>query len=358
MNTGGPAVFLDHLTKSMADLGTKSAIAYGYCESNEIDYTDAHQLNADLIRIKSLHRSLNLFNDINSFFQIRKIVKSQQPDIINTHTSKAGALGRLAAKTVKKKIPVVHTFHGHLIYGYFGKHKSFIFTLIERALAHMTNAVVCITNETQESLLKSKIGRNLTWRVIRLGIPLGKISTFPDKKSEKIQLLWVGRFTDIKDPQYAVSVLSELEKIAPSKYQLKMIGGGELLEKCKQAARNLPITFTGWVDDPFDTSNYFDLLLLTSKNEGMGLVMLEAARLRKATVGKKVGGVGEFLVNEVNGLIIDGEPEDMAREINKLAIDDIQRLGNAAYEELAKNFSDKRLANEYFELYKSLFIRD
>jgi glycosyltransferase involved in cell wall biosynthesis len=228
--------------------------------------------------------------------------------------------------------------------------------LIERALAHFTSAVVCITNETQDSLIKSKIGRKLTWRVIRLGIPLGEITTFPAKKSEKIQLLWVGRFTDIKDPLYAISVLSELEKIAPNKYQLKMIGGGELLNKCKKTASNLPITFTGWVDAPFDSSNYFDLLLLTSKNEGMGLVMLEAARLRRATVGKNVGGVGEFLVNKVNGLIIDGQPEDMAKEIDKLAIDDIQRLGNAAYEELAKNFSDKRLANEYFDFYQSLFI--
>jgi glycosyltransferase involved in cell wall biosynthesis len=128
----------------------------------------------------------------------------------------------------------------------------------------------------------------------------------------------VGRFTDIKDPFYAVSVLSELESIAPNKYQLKMIGGGELLDKSKQAASNLPITFTGWVDAPFETSGYFDLLLLTSKN--------------------------------------DGQPKDMAREINKLAIDDIQRLGNAAYEELAKNFSDKRLAKEYFDLYQSLSV--
>jgi glycosyltransferase involved in cell wall biosynthesis len=356
MNTGGPAVFLDHLTKSMADLGTKSIIAYGYCESNETDYTDAHKLSADLIKVNSLHRSLSPLSDIKSFFQIRKIIKTQKPDVINTHTSKAGALGRLAARSVGKKIPVVHTFHGHLIYGYFAIYKSFIFTLIERSLARLTNVAVCITSETQDSLVRSKIGRRLTWKVIRLGIPLGKTAIPPTKESEKIQLLWVGRFTDIKDPLYAVSVLSELERIAPNKFQLKMIGGGDLLDKSKQAANNLPITFTGWVDAPFETSGHFDLLLLTSKNEGMGLVMLEAARLRKATIGRNVGGVGEFLVNDVNGLIIDGQPKDMAKEINKLVIDDIRRLGDAAYEELVKNFSDKRLAKEYFDLYQSLSV--
>ena len=356
MNTGGPAVFLDHLTKSMADLGTKSIIAYGYCESNETDYTDTHKLSADLIKVNSLHRSLSPISDIKSFFQIRKIIKTQKPDVVNTHTSKAGALGRLAARSVGKKIPVVHTFHGHLIYGYFAIYKSFIFTLIERSLARLTNVAVCITSETQDSLVGSKIGRRLTWKVIRLGIPLGETAIPPTKESEKIALLWVGRFTDIKDPLYAVSVLSELERIAPNKFQLKMIGGGDLLDKSKQAANNLPITFTGWVDAPFETSGHFDLLLLTSKNEGMGLVMLEAARLRKATVGRNVGGVGEFLVNKVNGLIIDGQPKDMAKEINKLVIDDIRRLGDAAYEELVKNFSDKRLAKEYFDLYQSLSV--
>ena len=78
MNTGGPAVFLDHLTKSMADLGTKSIIAYGYCESNEADYTDTHKLSADLIKVKSLHRSLSPISDMRGFFQLRKIIKLQK----------------------------------------------------------------------------------------------------------------------------------------------------------------------------------------------------------------------------------------------------------------------------------------
>ena len=171
MNTGGPAVFLDHLSKSMADLGTKSIIAYGYCESNETDYTDTHKLNADLIKVKSLHRSLSPISDIRSFFQLRKIIKTQKPDLVNTHTSKAGVLARLATKSVNRKTPVVHTFHGHLIYGYFARYKSIVFTLIEKIMSRFTNVAVAVTAETKNSLTKLGIGRNLHWCVIQIGIP-------------------------------------------------------------------------------------------------------------------------------------------------------------------------------------------
>ena len=356
MNTGGPAVFLDHLTNAMNDLGTQSTIAYGYCESNETDYIENHEINSKLIKVKTLHRSLNPFDDVRTFFVLRRVIKEISPDLVNTHTSKAGVLGRIAAKSIDLKLPVVHTFHGHLIYGYFAKYKSAIFTLIERFLALFTDAAVCITKETQDSLIKLKIGKDLKWRVIRLGIPIGGEIKTSANDSDKIGLVWVGRFTDIKDPFYAISVISELEGISPGKYELQMVGGGELLKKSKELANQLPITFTGWLDNPFESLKHFDLLLLTSKNEGMGLVMLEAARLSKATVARNVGGITEFLVNNVNGLTVNGSPKIMAEQISQLSIDAIHKLGEMANSELVKNFTDKRLAKEYFDLYQSLGI--
>jgi glycosyltransferase involved in cell wall biosynthesis len=354
MNTGGPAVFLDHLTKSMADLGTKSIIAYGYCESNETDYTDTHQLKAELIKIKSLHRSLNPFDDIKSFFQIRKIIQSQQPDIVNTHTSKAGVLGRLAAKSVNKKTPIVHTFHGHLIYGYFARYKIFLFTLIERLLSKFTNAAAAITNETRESLQKLGIGKKLKWQVIQLGIPITS-SNLPNLTDNAVtELLWVGRFTDVKDPLYAVTVLKELDNLHPKRYRLTMVGGGELLDEVKKFATNLPIKFTGWLDKPFETVGYFDLLLLTSKNEGMGLVILEAANFSRATVARNVGGVAEFIQDGVNGILVDDSAEVMSKRIATLSKIEIFNLGKNAHQTLLKGFTDKVMANNYYKLYKSL----
>jgi len=106
----------------------------------------------------------------------------------------------------------------------------------------------------------------------------------------------------------------------------------------------------------FENINNFDLLLLTSKNEGMGLVMLEAARLNKASVARNVGGVTEFLENNVNGLTVNGTPKTMAQQITKLSIEEINKLGNAARSEFLKNFTDTRLAKEYFDLYQSLAV--
>jgi glycosyltransferase involved in cell wall biosynthesis len=354
MNTGGPAVFLDHLTNAMNDLGTQSTIAYGYCESNEADYTETHKLNSELFRVKALHRSLNPFDDLKAFFALRRLVREINPDLVNTHTSKAGVLGRIAAKSIRRKIPVVHTYHGHLIYGYFAKYKTFVFTLIERFLALFTNAAVSITKETQTSLQKLKIGKKLKWNVIHLGIPVTSTSFLPLNTGGKLKLLWVGRFTDIKDPAYAVKVIEELERLSPDKFELNMVGGGELFETIKKSAQNLPVTFSGWLDKPFENSGYFDLLMLTSKNEGMGLVMLEAANYRKPTVARSVGGVGEFIANGFNGLLINGDPVEMANQINSLKIEDITKMGEASYQVLVKDFTDKVMANNYLNLYKSL----
>ena len=355
MNTGGPAVFLDHLTNAISKLGCESVIAYGYCESNEADYTDNHKLNAHLLKIKSLHRSLNPIDDIRTFFQIRKVIKQVKPDLVNTHTSKGGVLGRLAAKSVSRKLPVVHTFHGHLIYGYFAKYKIIAFTLVERFLALFTDAAASITQETEDSLKKLKIGKKVKWQVIRLGIPVNQ-TTFlaPKNNNDKTNLLWVGRFTDIKDPNYAILVIQELEKLSPGKFDLTMVGGGELLEESKAKAKSLPITFTGWLDKPFESVSYFDLLLLTSKNEGMGLVMLEAANYSKATVARSVGGVGEFVIDNKNGFLVTGNANQMAIKINSLSDEVIEQVGKNCKLVLENEFTDKVMASNYLKLYKSL----
>ena len=164
----------------------------------------------------------------------------------------------------------------------------------------------------------------------------------------------MGRFTDIKDPAYAVKVIEELEKLSPGKFELNMVGGGELFELSKKSAKNVPISFSGWLDRRFENSGHFDLLLLTSKNEGMGLVMLEAANYKKPTIARNVGGVGEFIKDGVNGLLIDGDPAEMANKINSLNSESLNKMGEASYQILVKDFTDKVMANNYLNLYKSL----
>jgi len=357
MNTGGPAVFLDHLTKSMADLGTKSTIAYGYCESNEADYTDTHKLNADLIKVKSLHRSLSPISDIRSFFQLRKIIKTQKPDLVNTHTSKAGVLARLATKSVNRRTPVVHTFHGHLIYGYFARYKSFVFTLIEKIMSRFTNVAVAVTAETKKSLTKLGIGRNLPWRVIQIGIP-AKVVTQTTAVEQTFKLLWIGRFTPIKDPSLAVKVIKNLSNAGQERFKLTMVGEGELYEEVKQEAKNLPIEFTGWMTNPFETISAFDLLLITSKNEGLPLVMLEAANFAKPTLSKNVGGISEFITDNQTGYLVDGGADDIAQRIVELSNNkgSLLQTGINANKLLNEKFSVEIMVKNYQDLYLQLVV--
>jgi glycosyltransferase involved in cell wall biosynthesis len=359
MNTGGPAVFLDHLTTAMGELGVNSTIAYGFCEANETDYTENNIMRAELIKIKALHRTLNPIDDIRAFIQIRGIIKAVKPDIINTHTSKAGVLGRVAAKTIIPRPKVVHTFLGHLIYGYFSRSKIWIFISIEKIMTRFTSAAIAVTAETKQSLISKGVGRKLNWEIIRIGIPVTK----PDKNdlspSSKLKILWVGRFTDIKDPGFAVETMRELSQRIPNDFELIMVGGGELFEEIVKLAANLPIRFVGVLKEPFKMIQNFDLLMMTSKNEGLPLVILEAANCLRATVSTNVGGISEFIENDSNGYLVPRNTKLMAEKIIFLASDK-ERLRNSginARHLLEKSFSDKQMARLHFNLYSSLVVR-
>ena len=358
MNTGGPAVFLDHLTNAISKLDCESVIAYGYCEGNEADYTDNHKLNAQLLKIKSLHRSLNPIDDVRAFSQIRKIIKQVKPDLVNTHTSKGGVLGRFAAKTVSRKIPVVHTFHGHLIYGYFARYKSFVFTIIEKFMSFFTDSAVAVTGETKKSLIRLGIGKKLNWQVIPIGIPLQNKTIKDLTAGNGLKILWVGRFTDIKDPLYAINVFKSLANQGGSQMELTMVGDGELFEKVKTYAHNLPITFTGWMINPFENIKEFDLLMLSSKNEGLPLVMLEAANYGRATISRNVGGVGEFIKDGESGYLINGASSEMAEKLIQIAHSkkSLMEVGLAANKLLINEFSVDKMASKYLSLYSKLIV--
>ena len=358
LNTGGPAVFLNHLTKSMDDLNCESFIVYGYCESNESDYTETHKFNVKLLKVNSLHRSLNPIDDIKTLFLLRRTIKQIKPDVINTHTSKAGVLGRLAAKSVDKNLPVVHTFHGHLIYGYFARYKSFVFTIIEKFMIRFTNSAVAVTSETKSSLAALGIGKKLNWQVIPIGIKPTNNQINPISAGDKVKLLWVGRFTDIKDPFFAVEVIKLINVQSPNNFVLTMVGKGELFEQVKTAAKALPITFTGWVVNPFESGIDFDLLLITSKNEGLPLVMLEAASIHRVTMSRDIGGVGEFIKNNETGYLINGGAKEMANKLIQISENKIvlEELGVTANKLLKQRFSAENTAKTYLSLYSSLTI--
>jgi glycosyltransferase involved in cell wall biosynthesis len=225
-------------------------------------------------------------------------------------------------------------------------------------MSRYTNSAVAVTGETKSSLTALGIGKKLNWQVIPIGISLRNNQINPISSGDKVKLLWVGRFTDIKDPFYAVEVIKLLTAQSPNKFELTMVGEGELFEQVKTAAKALPIIFTGWVVNPFESGIDFDLLLITSKNEGLPLVMLEAAGSGRATMSRKVGGIGEFITDNKTGYLIKGDAKQMADKLIEIATDkkSLEISGVAANQLLKERFSVAKMAKSYFSLYSSLTV--
>jgi glycosyltransferase involved in cell wall biosynthesis len=361
MNVGGPAVLIDGLVKNLPSNEYEIYLITGACEDNEIDYLDIHKdmySKINIVRINKMGRSILPHKDFGSLLQLVKIIRALNPDIIHTHTFKAGMLGRIAAKIARANAIVIHTFHGHLLYGYFHPAKTRIIILLEKFLARWSDVLVAVTSQIEQDLLRVGVGVGKRWEVIHPGVDQysgKKINTQP------FSLAWVGRFTSIKNPFLAVEIMAELELLRPGQYSLTMIGEGELWESVKEATRlrHLPISFPGWQSDVFPSLMQSEALLITSKNEGLPLVMLEAASVSKVTFSTNVGGVSEFLKDRLSGYFIESEPDLAAQTINREISQEarFRRVGAEAHASYNRGFSVSSFAKSHDRLYKSFLQR-
>jgi glycosyltransferase involved in cell wall biosynthesis len=221
----------------------------------------------------------------------------------------------------------------------------------------VTGVQTCALPISKNSLSKLGIGRKLPWQTIQIGIPT-RVVNQPKLVDQTLKLLWIGRFTQIKDPSLAVKIMKNLSNAAPGKFELTMVGQGELYEQVKKEAVNLPIKFTGWLINPFEVISVFDLLLITSKNEGLPLVMLEAANFGKPTLSKNVGGISEFITDNQTGYLVDGSANEIAQRIMELSNNSSSLLqtGIKAKKLLNDKFSVEIMAKNYQDLYSKLII--
>ena len=146
MNVGGPAILISELLKGLNNKDFESFLITGNCESNEVDYLEANNLNFDEIRIKGFGRSLNPISDLKSILTIIRILRRVKPDIVHTHTAKAGVIGRITSFVATPRAKRVHTYHGHLLHGYFSKSKTQLVILIEKYLAVITDLILTVGN--------------------------------------------------------------------------------------------------------------------------------------------------------------------------------------------------------------------
>lgn len=323
MNLGGVAVLLNDLHKSLNNKEFSHTLITGMCAENELDILDNQKMDSNIIKLQTMGRAPSLIADFKTFFKLRKILTKLSPDIVHTHTSKAGVLGRLAALSIRQKITIIHTYHGHTLYGYFSRIIVKANIVIELILALKTDLFIADSTQVMSDLKKVKIGTRSDWIVIPPGIrPLKKISKSVARKKIGVNrdlflICWIGRFADIKNPLLALESFNNLPIKFRNKAELVMVGEGVLLRECKSYVRRnkLNVIFPGW---NLDISPYLaasDLLLVSSKNEGFGMVIAEAGFFKIPAISTNVGGVGEFIANGSNGILTKSNPEEISKKI-------------------------------------------
>jgi len=363
MNTGGVAVLLDDLMSSFDPSKVEATLITGSCDETEEDYLSINKQNYRLIRVTNLQKKFNLQKDFQAFLEIRRSIKSLRIDVVHTHTSKAGLLGRLAASTVNLRPVRVHTFHGHLLAGYFSPWKTKLVYSIEKFLEHFTDSFVAMGSQVRNDLESIGLGKRARFNVFFPGLPS---RVFVPKSIARKELglavndthiLFVGRMTAIKRPD---RLLDSIEELVARNVDIRVLaaGDGELLPALRERATkaNLPITFLGWRSDVPKLIAASDIAVLTSDNEAVPLTLIEASMAGLPLVSTNVGSVSDVVKHEVNGYLVDSEPAALADALQKLAIDPVLReiMGKAGRERATRYFSLEKMCADHTELYQLL----
>ena len=363
MNVGGPAVQVSGLMRGFNSVDFDHRLYTGFCAADEADYLDTVATDVKAVRIEGFGRRVSMGGDIKAFTALVKEIRSFKPHVIHTHTAKAGFLGRIASVVSLQPSIRVHTFHGHLLNGYFGPIKRALVVLAEKSLAIFTDELLAVGEKVRQDLLSARIGKSEKFGLMPPGLQIGAL---PDKNNsrelfdlptEQLQCAFIGRVTQIKRPDRFLDVVAEIKKRRVN-LGFFMAGDGELLEQCREriARENLPIKVLGWQSDIERVLSAADIIVLTSDNEGTPLSLIQAGMARLPVVTTNVGSVPEVVLDGTTGIITNLGVNEIANALEKLfnSNDLRAQMGAAAQKFTLANFGVKRLVNDHEELYKKL----
>jgi glycosyltransferase involved in cell wall biosynthesis len=416
----------------MQDMGYETLLVTGQVGTGEGDMSYlAEAEGVKPVFLSKLGRRLQPLNDLIAFIRILRVFLAFRPDIVHTHTAKAGALGRLvaliynAAKSLKMKVEswverlsdegaihselpipnrgckIVHTFHGHILRGYFSPFKSKVFQLIEKMLARFTDAIVAVSEQQKDEMCtKFAIGQPEQYRVIHLGFNLSSFAQDCSSKGKLRSNLGlsengdtlvgiIGRLTPIKNHRLfleAVRLLA-IEK-GHTRARFLIVGDGELRKDLEEMTKRLDLAdqviFTGWIRDlpslyadlDILALTDLDILALTSNNEGTPVAVIEAMAAGVPVVATDVGGVreliadcglriaelneGEFGICERGVLVARGDVKGFAKGLHYLLEhpDVCTEMGRRGRQYAMEKHTAERLVSDMDKLYQSLLIRN
>lgn len=311
-------------------LSLESEMSAGEKASVEDGLTQIELMGVKLIIVPSLVRQINPIIDLRTLFRLYRIFLREKPIVVHTHTSKAGILGRWASFLAGIPI-VVHTPHGHVFYGYYGRIKTKLFILMEKLTAPITDKIITLTEKEKEEHIQLNISKPDKFVVIHSGVKLENSHKNWDndalRKGLGISLTdsivgTVGRLVEIKGHVYLLDAARLLLNKMPNTTFL-LVGDGHLTNRLKNHALSLGIkekvVFTGWRNDVFQLINMFDIFVLPSLNEGMGRVLVEAMAVGKPIIASDVGGIPNLVIHGKNGLLVPAaDAQALAKSIEFL----------------------------------------
>lgn len=381
-NLGGPTYNASYLTKFLDNdfetllIGGKN----GKYEASSLEIP--HSLDIEPLILPELKREISPYYDLLAYKKIQRIIKYFNPQIVHTHASKAGAIGRWAA--YHSNVPViVHTFHGHVFDSYFDNLKTNFYISLEKELAKKTDLLIALSNNQKKDLCeKYKIAPDNKVKVIPLGFELNKFTIDKDNKRNKIRSEFnisndtfvfslVGRIVPIKNHKLVIDALNMIKNNTNKQIKILFIGDGELRTELMEYANinNLKysyktfngdedILFTSWRNDIDYIMAASDAILLTSNNEGTPVSLIEAQASKLPIISTNVGGVID-IVND-NAILINKNDSNalanaMVKIVNDFIIDDniLENRQNFILQNYSIDNLTNNLKNTYFELLES-----
>ena len=382
LNIGGPSIQAIDLSRELSERGFETCLIHGRVSPGEGDMTTMLPLgNTATVYVNDLIRPVSLLRDLRAWWQIYRALGRWRPEIVHTHMAKAGALGRLAALAynrtsgARRPARLLHTYHGHVFEGYFGARSTRVFLTVERWLGRRTDVVIAISPQVRHDLLHTYgIARDDQLRLVPLGFNLDRFAALSSADRERARadlripegaavITTVGRLTGIKQHSLFLEMAARVAAWSDNVLFL-IVGDGELRRDLEAQAEHLNIAsrvrFLGWRSDLETIYAATDVFVLTSRNEGTPVALIEAMASGVATVSTDVGGVRDVMTGPALGALV---PFDDSKGLADAVIRFAQaanlraQTGHAARLAVLERFHLRRLIGDITSLYRELLDR-
>ena len=328
----------------------------------------AVERGADLRRIRWLVREISPVNDFRAVVSLIRLIRAEKPDIVYTHTSKAGIVGRIAARIARVKV-IIHEPHGHIFTGYYGKFKSSIFVGLERWFGRYANRLVMLTENERTDHLHYRIAPEDKFITIHSGVDyvpmlndnseLGALRTPLCIGRDAKVIGTLGRLVEVKGQIYLIDAMPAILSRVPNAH-LVLIGSGPLQEELQCRATGLGVSanvhFAGYRKDVTACLKDIDLFVLPSLNEGMGRVLVEAMVMRLPVVASDVCGIKDLVHDGRNGRLVPAEdPKAIAEAVTEILIDPdlARRMGDEGYSVVVPDYGVETMLDQIQRMYIS-----